>query len=386
MRGFCRLGLGAWFLLLTMLPGVTVACLWDYDTLKMERSRFPNALELITGKFLRHSPEFYQWRIDDRLIRLESDPTNPALLDDLAVAYDKLGEHQKAIETALKIEQSHPGRYETASNLATFYFHAGTPELGLPYLEQALAINPEAHFGREKYQLALTEYVLQQWEESHGQLPVGRCHWADMSKPVPDSRDERTFAKHLRTQSFEHLASAENQAAVKGVLGMMRFANHESPILLEALGSLLLEGHRSDDAKFLAARAYLKASYESPDDPTRAAYREMAGQALSMQTQGALNREVSLAQVESDFQQELADADAWYTQLRDKELAWIRDGNNPEVEFDQLYAAETPAQVVDLQGSKTMLAALLGVVIFAALLFAWQLRRRSSSARATMGS
>jgi len=43
------------------LPAAAVACLWDYDTLKQERARFPSTLELITGKFLRHSPEFYEW-------------------------------------------------------------------------------------------------------------------------------------------------------------------------------------------------------------------------------------------------------------------------------------------------------------------------------------
>lgn len=49
-------GMLAWVVIAPAL----VACLWDYDTLAMERSRFPSTLELITGKFLRHSPEFYQ--------------------------------------------------------------------------------------------------------------------------------------------------------------------------------------------------------------------------------------------------------------------------------------------------------------------------------------
>ena len=44
-----------------LVPSAAVACLWDSDTIKMERSRFPTTLELITGKFLRHSPEFYEW-------------------------------------------------------------------------------------------------------------------------------------------------------------------------------------------------------------------------------------------------------------------------------------------------------------------------------------
>ena len=42
------------------------ACEWDYDTLQMERERFPGALELIVGKFLRHSEPFYEWRVSDR--------------------------------------------------------------------------------------------------------------------------------------------------------------------------------------------------------------------------------------------------------------------------------------------------------------------------------
>ncbi|WDQ19366.1 hypothetical protein [Rhodopirellula sp. P2] len=37
----------------------------------------------------------------------------------------------------------------------------------------------------------------------------------------------------------------EIQAAAKGVMGMMRFGNHDSPVLLEALGDLLL----ADDSR-----------------------------------------------------------------------------------------------------------------------------------------
>ena len=55
------------------------ACLWDHDTLLVERGRFPQTLELITGKFLRHSTEFYRWRIADRERQIFSaDPEDPA--------------------------------------------------------------------------------------------------------------------------------------------------------------------------------------------------------------------------------------------------------------------------------------------------------------------
>jgi hypothetical protein len=44
------------FVAALLVPAIAVACMWDYDTIKMERTRFPSTLELITGKFLRHSP------------------------------------------------------------------------------------------------------------------------------------------------------------------------------------------------------------------------------------------------------------------------------------------------------------------------------------------
>lgn len=137
-------------------PSSSRACLWDTDTLEMERQKFPTTLELITGKFLRHSPQFYQWRIDDRQKKLTADPERVEYYDDLAVAHDKLGRPEQAIELMLKKDQIKPGLYETHANLATFYIHAGDLQKGLEEVDKALAINPDAHFGREKYQKYLS--------------------------------------------------------------------------------------------------------------------------------------------------------------------------------------------------------------------------------------
>jgi hypothetical protein len=77
-------------------------CMWDYDTLAMEREGFSDTLELISGKFLRHTPEFYEWRIQDREARLIDESENLSFYDDIGVAHDKLGNHDKAIELMLK--------------------------------------------------------------------------------------------------------------------------------------------------------------------------------------------------------------------------------------------------------------------------------------------
>jgi hypothetical protein len=141
------------------------------------------------------------------------------------------------------------------------------------------------------------------------------------------------------------LGKLEYQAAVKGVLGMMRFAYHESPILLEVLGDLLagVEGgyDATTDAKRLAARAYLRASSESQKEKARQTYRELAKVILQLQTKSEESEAtLPLEDLEKDFQGELAEASRWYADLKNRELGWIRDGLNPEEEFDKLYTEE----------------------------------------------
>jgi hypothetical protein len=109
-------------ILVVLIPAPLVACLWGSDTLEEERRQFPSVLELITGKFRRHSPAFYEWRIEDRKKRLKQEPENVDLYDDLAVAHEKTGQTDLAIETILKKEKISPGLYETYANLARSTF------------------------------------------------------------------------------------------------------------------------------------------------------------------------------------------------------------------------------------------------------------------------
>ncbi len=118
--------------------------------------------------------EFYRWRVEDRQKRITTEPDRIELYDDLAVAYDKLGEHEKAIETILAKEKLKPGLYETYANLGTFYIHNGQLEEGLKHIDKAIEINPDAHFGREKYQRMLVEYVLTKRSRGVAELPLRR--------------------------------------------------------------------------------------------------------------------------------------------------------------------------------------------------------------------
>jgi tetratricopeptide (TPR) repeat protein len=333
---------------LAALPATVCACLWDYDTIQQERSRFPGTLELITGKFLRHSPEFYYWRIRDREARVQAGATDPGLYDDLGVAYEMTGQHTKAIEVMAAKEKLHPGLYETYSNLGTFHILAGDFEKGLPLIDKALAINPDAHFGREKYQQWLVEYALTRRKE--GKLVFPMC--------AANDPFESTFTHFVTLKVGEKtLSLPERQKAVKGVLGMMRFARHDNPLLLEALADLLLhdQTERTDgqiDAKQLAARSYLKAAYGASDAKLWQTYRELADRAIRIQTVGVAGTQLKLDDLDVAFKSEQADADVWYADLKRKELAWIEDGKDADAEFDKLYDTD-PALIAEKESKQS---------------------------------
>lgn len=336
-----------------VVPSPALACMWDYDTIRMERERFPYAQELISGHFLRHSDSYYEWRISDRSRKSPYERT-PADYDDLAVAYDKLGEHEKAIETIQEKRTRWPEEhlYETEANLGTFLIHAGRLEEGLPHIERAIAINPDAHFGREVYQKLLVEYVIEKraagvslpLNEKFGTGPMGFAAFV------------------LKQQKTDHKnQDAELRKATKGVLGMMRFGNYRSPILLEALGDLLVAVDWQEDSKMLAARSYLKASYEAPEESAQTHYRERAKEVLEMQV--ARN----LQQVEAELKREIEQATVFYHQIETDENQWAASGKNLDQMYGQKYYTEPTLEVDHANYPPSLESRIITALIFLAV-------------------
>lgn len=323
----------------------SIGCLWDYDTLKQERARFPNTMELITGKFLRHSKEFYEWRINDRLPKLKVTPNESKYYDDLAVAYEKTGQHGKAIDTILEKEKLLPGLYETYSNLGTFYILAGEFEKGLPYLDKTLAINPNAHFGREKYQKWLVEYAISKRKDGKISFPLHTFNNEEEVIVHQDEVENGCFSDYVAARLNKKTLTIDDcKEAVTGVLGMMRFADHENPLLLEALGDLLVFNGMDleNDAKQLAAMAYIKASYSVQDSVAKDKYLQSVGNILNSQKMGEddLKKDEKVAIVRKELDRQLADAAQWYQALKNREIAFIKSGSDPEAEFDKWYYEE----------------------------------------------
>ncbi|MFG0250946.1 MAG: tetratricopeptide repeat protein [Phycisphaeraceae bacterium JB051] len=303
----------------------TQACAWDYDTIAMERQRFPEAHELIVGYFVRHSDAYYQWRIEDRQ-KTPLEQRTPAQYDDIAVAYDKLGESPKAIQTILEKIDRFPdqGVYESQANLGTFYIHNGELEKGLVHIKKAIEINPDAHFGREIYQQLLVEYVI-------------KCRHVNGDKKLPlikePSLHTREHFGYFVAERLGHdfMDQSQFSKAAKGIKGMMRFGHYDSPILLEALGDLFSSGGRITDSKMLAARAYLKASYAIDDPEQKQIYRMKADEAIRM------HEHISLERIEKDLKNELEQGKAFFTQIENDEAQWVRQGKNLDQEFEKKY-------------------------------------------------
>ncbi|MEN9353881.1 MAG: hypothetical protein RL318_1206 [Fibrobacterota bacterium] len=300
-------------LLGALLSGAVLACLWDDESVAVEQEPFPSEPELLAGKFTRHSQAFWQWKAADRFAKLEAGKGDAfALRDDLAVSLDKLGLNDSAIATMRISHAKDPSRYETLANLGTFLFHGGKLSEGLPFIDSALRVNPDAHFGRERYQRWLVEYALS--KGGVASLPL------DTSK---EGKGERGYARFVATKLGAKALSDEARAkAVTGVLGMMRFGDHRSPVLLEAYADLVRKRDRTGRA--MAVMAYLKAAKMSGKTVAER-YRLLAVDCSESAS--------ALRTSEANLDRLLAEGDDHFASITWFEASWIAKG----VDVDSAY-------------------------------------------------
>ena len=89
-----------WALLLVsilFLPN-TYACMWDRGALAQEYKQAPGIVEIITGRFKRFPPRYYEMRLERVSGEIANHPANLDLYDDAGAACDRLHRSAKAIE------------------------------------------------------------------------------------------------------------------------------------------------------------------------------------------------------------------------------------------------------------------------------------------------
>jgi ATP-dependent protease HslVU (ClpYQ) peptidase subunit len=307
------------------LASVALGCLWDGDTLEAERARFPNALEIITGHFPRHSKEFHEWRRKQREAAIKANPKDLPAYDDLAVSLHKLGRNEDAIDIMKAKEAIKPGLYETLSNLGTFYIYVGNLNSAEECIRKALVINPNAHFGREKYQLYLIQWLKANGPTSRGEPDIAFKGTEGFARFV--MLKERKLADD--SSSTLEISQDERIAALRGVLGMMLFADHDNPVLLEAAGDLFEAGRMKENGAYLAGLAYKLGASVAKDDETRKRLEPLAEKAL-ITANGA-------AKIDQQLTDLLTASAKLQENIKADELAWIAEGKDVAAEFQKKY-------------------------------------------------
>src|ERR1035438_5556629 len=202
------------------------ACLWDSDTIADEATKFPDLVDVATGRFERNPSLYYQVRLHRVARELKTSPTKLDDYDDAAVACDRLGNPDGALAwmakkraelTALESQDS-DAMYRLLANEGTFYAHkwflqgGKTEQLALLDrslldINAAIKLNPGAHFGREPIQGALIEWLV-----------------VTVTAPKLDPAEERYYPerdKRVPLYTFLSKKGFSNEAIQVGLSGLV---------------------------------------------------------------------------------------------------------------------------------------------------------------------
>jgi tetratricopeptide (TPR) repeat protein len=223
------------------------ACLWDYDTLKEEALRDADVGKIVKGQLEKHSPAFYEAKVTYTRALVDKGDAKKERYDDLAVALAKTGKVDDALAVLEDKEAKFPGEYTTLANRGTFLAMKGDAKGALAALKKAVEINPDAHFGRERVQIALLEYMQRL---SDPDLPKNE-NFLGLSMVHADVLIEGSFRDGNPKKRDKDL-----DQSIKGLVGLIRFGDaQENKHVWFALGwALAAQGDGQ-----LAARAFRRA-------------------------------------------------------------------------------------------------------------------------------
>ncbi len=310
-------------------------CLWDSDTLDTELRGLPDSLDLVIGRWHRHSEAYYH----DRVAKLNAKPEMElADFDDLAVAHEHLGQRDQAIEVmarkakALAANPDKEHQYRYHANLGTFYAHSGQFDDALAQLRTAVEINPDAHFGRERYQIELIEYVAEAkqdaevWRRRSFLRNAGyllNVHIGGEGLQLNAYRSE----KH-RQRDWHGQRELDWDEAHKAIGCMLRFGGLEGAELYRSLGELYLHKRHLNLAWWAFARAIERGHPAA--DVLKAGQESIVMHWDRVQEHSSW---VHLNPTQADYIKRRDNADRWLEAFQEAEAAMVKDGK--EVTSDE---------------------------------------------------
>jgi len=148
-----------WAVLLMALTGKVHACIWDADTMFQEKLRHHDLASAILGE--PPAPADQQ-KLQARIKELEANrnETNADWWNNMAGAYLRLNQPEMAVKLLEPVVGNFTNDYGMHANLGTAYHLLGRYADAEKEIARDLEINPDAHFGLEKYHLALLQYLM----------------------------------------------------------------------------------------------------------------------------------------------------------------------------------------------------------------------------------
>jgi len=154
-----------WMMILASLGvhNLVRACIWDSDTLSDEKKHSPTlAKAILSPELSAIDPPALKARIEK--LRTAANENDPAWWNDLAGAHIRLGEASEAVKILEPLTNKFATDYGIHANLGTAYHLLGRYADAEREIARDLEINPDAHFGLEKYHLALLQYLIRDEE------------------------------------------------------------------------------------------------------------------------------------------------------------------------------------------------------------------------------
>lgn len=348
-----------------VIPAPAWACLWDRDTPRDEARGLHDAVAAITGRFPRNPPLFYEMRLARVSKQLDGHPDDLAAYDDAGVACDRLGRGDEAIawmgrkrEQLDKQDGTRPEVrdhwYRYHANLGTFWAHrwirSGADRSRIEemktardHIARALEINPDAHFGREKYQLRAMDWII----DPPAQSPALGYHIPNLLGWSPYPSDE------------SKVQPDEAEAAVHGLAGLVVLGDAwESVDVFHALAVALMRdtvGFSGGESAGRGSLAFLAGER----------CRELIDAGRGSLWPGAprgedLERKILEPQfvdrddlLRDEYRKLRAEADAWQAHRQAFLLAGLKQGRHPDTDprFWDGYREAAPPELLGVSAS-----------------------------------
>jgi tetratricopeptide (TPR) repeat protein len=144
-----------------VLPSVpdARACGWDWETYHAEAKSLPCVHDALLGYWPKHTDAWHETRIAAADYGLRWVPGWTEGLDAKGISLLHLGRLEQAEAIMRQRHAITPDAYPSHANLGTLYTFTGKLDAALEHIDVAMAREPNAHFGREKYHRALVVFL-----------------------------------------------------------------------------------------------------------------------------------------------------------------------------------------------------------------------------------